>query len=311
MQLIDLKEQLTKKVTNPLYVFTGPEIAIMDIYVNKIAQVSGAKIKRVESVSAIFGKLQNNHFINSTTVYIIRNDKEYTNTQNAWENLNDKVTKGNNIVILIYDNIDKRSKFYKHYSNTIVEFNKLSSEVLAKYIKKEIGLPESYGVDLSDICDNDYSRILLECDKLTHLKNALKTDIIGAYNTAMNQKLIYVSPKDAIFTFVDVVCRRQISKVYSLYQELLAINESPLAVISVLYNNIRQMLLVQSAGGGDIVSRTGLTAWQVKMAKEKGNKYTIPELVKALRLIRETERGIKVGLIDQAIAVEYILVNIL
>lgn len=311
MLLSELKEQLIKKQIKPIYVFTGSEIAIMNIYINKIADISKCNIKRVDSISSIYAKLQNKTFLSKPNCYIIRNDKEYTLQEKIWNGLNKGDLQGDNIIILVFDNIDKRSKFYKEYSGQIVEFEKLSTEVLSKYIKKEIGLSESFASDLAEICDRDYSRILLECDKLKHLSKILNKDINGTYQTALQQKLIYVSPKDVIFNFIDSVCRRQVKSAYKFYDELLAINESPLAIISLLYNNFRSMLLVQSAGNGDIVNRTGLTAWQVKVAKEKGNNYKVPELVKALRTIREAERGIKIGTLEQAIAVDYILINIL
>ena len=311
MQLAELKEHLVKKSIKPLYIFTGPEIAIMNIYVNKIAEVSQTTLKRVDSVSAIYNRLQNKTFATSLNCYVIRNDKDYTTQEKVWNSLKNGEIQGGNVIILIYDSLDKRSRFYKENSSLVVEFEKLSETVLAKYIKKEIGLPESYGTDLARICDMDYSRILLECDKLKHLSNVLGMDMKETFQEAMKQKLIYQSPKDVIFAFIDSVCRRQIKLAYQLQQELVEINESPLAILSLLYTNIRSMLLVNSISGGDIPERTGLTAWQVKIAKEKGNAYTISELVRSLRIIREAEKGIKIGNIEQNIAVDYVLINIL
>ena len=128
----------------------------------------------------------------------------------------------------------------------------------------------------------------------------------------VNEKVIYKSPKDVIFNFIDTVCKRQVNDSYSLLNELIAINESPLAIISLLYNNFRAMLLVQSAQGQPEISKvTGLTPWQVKLAKEKGNNYSIAELVNAIKIIRNTEKGIKTGGIEQDMAVDYILINLL
>ena len=97
-----------------------------------------------------------------------------------------------------------------------------------------------------------------------------------------------------------------------MWQELKQINDSPLGLISLLYTNLKSMLLVKWAGNGDKISdRTGLTPFQVKLAKEKGNKYTVQELEQAIKLIRNTEKGIKTGNIETELAVDYILVNIL
>jgi DNA polymerase III delta subunit len=312
MQLHELKEQLVKKTLQPLYIFTGEEIAIMNIYIDKIAKLTGSKAKRVDSVGSIFGKLQNQSFMNKSSCYIIRDDKEYLAQEKIWDTLNSGAVQGDNVIILVYSNLDKRSKFYKHHVDMFTEFEKLLPEVLAKYIKKEVGLDVKKGVQFAELCDCNYSRILLECDKIKHLAAARKCDIEMAYSIAVKEKLIHVEPKDVIFELIDAVCKRQINRSYTLLEELMSINESPLGIISLLYTNFRSMLLVQSAGAGaDITKRTGLTGWQVKLAKEKGVHYSIGELVKAIRTIRETEKGIKTGMIEQVMAIDYILANVM
>lgn len=312
MQLHELKEQLVKKTLQPLYIFTGEEIAIMNIYIDKIAKIVGSKAKRVDSIASIFGKLQNQSFMNKPSCYVIRDDKEYLAEEKIWDTLNSGAVQGDNIIILVYSNLDKRSKFYKRHVDMFTEFEKLIPEVLAKYIKKEIGLDVKKGVQFAELCDCNYSRILLEGDKLKHLSAARKCDIDTAYEIAIKEKLIYTAPKDVIFELIDAVCKRQAERSYNLLEELMAINENPLGAISLLYTNFRSMLLVQSAGAGaDITKRTGLTGWQVKLAKEKGINYSVGELVKYLRLIRETEKGIKTGAIEQSMSLHYIIANVL
>lgn len=312
MKLHELKEQLVRKTIQPLYIFTGEELAIMDVYIQKIVSTSNSVPKRVDSVRSIFSKLQNTSFISKPTCYIIRDDKEYLTQEKVWAEMNSGKHLGNNIIILVYTALDKRSKFYKQHSEQIVEFEKLTPEVLTKYVKKEINLGDTPASLLVDLCDNNYSRILLECDKIKHLAKVRGCSCEEALMQAIKEKVIYKSPKDVIFNFIDTVCKRQVDSTYALLNELIAINESPLAIISLLYNNFRAMLLVQSAQGQPEISKvTGLTPWQVKLAKEKGNNYSIEELVNAIKVIRNAERGIKTGSIEQDMAVDYILIRLL
>ena len=312
MELHQLREQLVKKTLQPLYIFTGEEIAIMNIYINKIVETLGVKANRVDSVSSIFSRLQNQSFISKPVCYVIRDDKDYMQQEKVWESMNLGAVQGDNIIILVYTNLDKRSKFYKQHVDRLVEFEKLIPELLAKYIKRDMGLDIPEGMKLAELCDCNYSRIILECDKLKHLATAKGVDIRTAYEIAMRERLIYNEPKDVIFELIDAACKRQVARSFDLYEELKAVNESPLGVISLLYTNFRSMLLVQSAGAGaDITKRTGLTPWQVKLAKEKGVHYDIGELVAAIRTIRETEKGIKTGAIEQNMAIDFILTSIL
>lgn len=310
--LQDLKKQLVTKTYKPLYLMTGAEVAIMDIYIQKIADVAGAKIVRADSIRSIYGKLQNRSFVSTPCCYVIRDDKDYAQQENLWQDFLNGTAQNKNIIILICSSIDKRSKFYKHHENSMVEFAPLSPAVLSKYVMKEIALSPDNAEKLVGMCDSNYSKILLECDKLNHLCAAKKCQPDEAFKYALNQKVIHVDPKDVIFELIDAICRRDIYKSYELYVEALASGEHPLVVVSLLYNNIRSMLLVQSAAGSqDICKTTGLTPFQVKVAKEKGNNYSAGELVRALRIIREAERGIKIGTMPMEMAVDYILANIL
>ena len=311
MKLHELKERLVKKKIDPFYIFTGDETAVMQIYIDKIADIMNTKPKRIDSVGEIYSKLQNNSLMNKPNCYIIRDDKEYLSQEKIWEGLSTGAAQGDNVIILIYTSLDQRTKFYKQHSDQLTVFEKLVPEVLAKYLRKDFGMDPKEGVILAEMCECSYHRVLLEADKLKHLAAANDCSIEEAFHLAVENKLIYTPPKDEIFAFIDAVCKRQVITSFNLLEALKLRGESPLGAISLLYTNFRSMLLVQSAGSGDITNRTGLTAWQVKLAKEKGHNYSIGELVRILRTVRETEKGIKTGMIETNLALDYILANVL
>lgn len=311
MQLPELQKQLVEKVVQPFYLFVGEEVGIMDIYMQKIAEVAGANLKRVNSLKDIFAGLQAHSFLSKSTCYVIRDDKDLLKQdESVWQGLQMGVTQGKNIIILVYTSLDRRTKFYKMNENIITEFAKLSGEVLAKYAQKEIGLNEKYGYDLAHRTNLDYSQLMLECDKLKILSQVRGIPIDEAYRQAIAEKLIYTTPQDVIFDFVDAFCKRQVNQAFTLWEELEELDSNPLGVLTLLYNNFKAMLVV-SGGGDNLVQRTGLTAWQIKNALEKGNRYDVGELVRALQTLRNLEKGIKVGHIDVDMAVYYALITIL
>lgn len=312
MNLPQLKEQLTKKQVSSLYVFAGAETAIMDVYVEKVAAVLGTEVVRVDALSNIFSRLRNRSIVKTRSCFVIRNDKEYLQQEKVWDSIISGQAQGDNVIILIYTNLDKRGKFYKRHVDILTEFERMSADVIGKHVKKKIGLDEKSGAELAEMCGCDYGRTMLECDKLQHLSNAKNMPIDIAFKVAKQDKLIYVPPTDAIFEMIDSVCKRQEARSFALWEELQERKESPLAVISLLYSNFRSMMLVQSAGNGEgICDRTGLTAWQVKLAKEKMGQYSTEELVSCIRIIRGIEKGIKTGTIDQEIAVDVLLVQVM
>ena len=134
------------------------------------------------------------------------------------------------------------------------------------------------------------------------------------YDTAFEKLLkdgtIYKPAKDAIFDFVEAVMCRSI-KCWDLLYQSYAVGEANMVLISVLYNNIKQTLQVQSCNSADISKSTGLTGWQIQCVKKHLNKYSSGELVAGMKLLQKIESGIKTGKIEDEISIEYFLVNFL
>lgn len=132
-----------------------------------------------------------------------------------------------------------------------------------------------------------------------------------AFEKLVNDGVVFVPPYDAIFDFVDAVLKRKVKLAYNLYQQCRDIGESNLALLSVLFTNAKAVLQVQSCTSKDIAKSTGLTGWQIKCAKDKCGYYRNRELVQMMRIVQNTEKGIKTGEIEESMAIEYVLVNVL
>ena len=121
---------------------------------------------------------------------------------------------------------------------------------------------------------------------------------------------IYVPPYDAVFDFVDAVLRNQKTRAFELLESSYACGESTLVLLSNLYNSAKQLLQVQSYTGSDkITDATGLTPFQVKLASGRKNINSNGDLVYLMRLVRNAEKGIKTGDVDEQIAMYYTLVS--
>ena len=313
MKIVDVKNQIKSKSPKSFYIFTGDEIEVINIYINKIAECRNLEVVRVDSLSNIYSKFLSKSFVTKNYCYVLRDDKELLTQEKVWDAISVKGVQGNNIIILVLSNVDKRSKFYKRFQDSIVEFEHLSDTVLIKYIKKEIPLNDRNCKRLIDICESDYSRILLEVDKIKQYAKGFSGNygFDNFFQMLVDNGTIYQPPKDAIFDFVDSVLKGKSVKSFELLKNCYGVGESPIVLLSVLYNNVKQVLQVQSCTSKDIAKTTGLSTWQVKCAKEKCGYYSIGDLVYFLKLIRRVEKGIKTGEIEEGIAVDYVLVNML
>ena len=132
-----------------------------------------------------------------------------------------------------------------------------------------------------------------------------------AFLQLLSEGVIYEPPYDAVFDFVDEVLKCHVESSFDLLQQCYEIGEATLVMLSVLYTTTKQVLQVQSCESSDIAKTTGLSAWQIKKAKEKINYRSIGDLVYMIKLIQRVERDIKTGKMEEQYAMQYVLVNVL
>ena len=308
MEVLDVRQQIRDKNIDNFYIFMGEENAVQLAYVKKLAEVGNCQIKRIDSVSEIYGKKRGGLF-KARECYVAINDTDLIKHESAWDNLLDMV--GNNMLILQFTELDKRSKFYSRYKDIIVDFKYLPENILLKYVRRETALSVPYAKKLIEICENSYSRLLLEMDKIKHYASAVDISHDEALKILVEKDAIYTPARDRVFDFVDAVVSGRIADAFGLLTECERSNEPTLIMITLLYQQIRKLLQVQGCNSDDIGKTTGLSDWDIKTVKKYCNVYTNGELVGALKLLGEVERGIKKGLIEEQICMDYLLINIL
>ena len=315
MKLPDLQKQIVSKNIDRVLLLFGEEVAIMDVYLDKIYKVTGGDVLRFDSVKEAYAKMvQKRITTGASRVFVVRDDKDFLKADKEWRKVFTAAESGADYLILIYSSMDRRSKFYKQNQEKLCEFEKLSSSVLAGYINRLLpGMSAAEQEQLAQVCECGYSRILLEADKVKHYAAVSRLDYGEAFRELLKQGVIHQPIGDITFLFTDAILTRNMKDTAKYLLQAKAVGESEILTLSVLYNGFKQILMVQGLGRdqSEPCKRTGLTPWQVKMAKEKQGHYSIEELVNALKVIRFVEKGIKTGAIDADIAVEYVIVNIM
>lgn len=307
MEIITVKQQIKNKKFDSFYIFTGDEIEVQRIYIKKIVEQSGTKVSRPDTVSEIVSRLSGKSMFNQPTCYVIIDDNDFIKNESAWDKVEDMLR--DNILILQLSSVDKRSKFYKRYKDKIVSFERLSDDLLIKYIQREIPLSKCNSERLISICESDYSRILLETDKIKRVGN----DVNESFEQLLKDGTIYRPAKDVVFDWVDAIMVNDVNKAFELYQDCERRNVSPLAMLSLLYTAVKQTLQVKDCirENVDIAKNTGLSSYQINIAKSRVQYNSIGDLVYMLRMIRETEVGIKTGKVDSETAIPQLMVKIL
>ncbi|MBP5423801.1 MAG: hypothetical protein J6Y78_15300 [Paludibacteraceae bacterium] len=312
MTINELKEKITMPfggMVSGFYVFYGDEWKVQSVYVQKIAEVSNADIQYIQSIQEVYANSGSSLF-DSKKCFVgveLQDVLKFDNFEKSFERISEVL--GENILILQFYKLDKRSKFYNFIKDDRgVEFEHLHPIVLEKHILEEINMSPNSVKRLIEVCEQDYGRALLEIDKIQRFSQCENISCDEAFKRLLDTKTIYQPPGDKIFEFVGAVLAGKPKLSFSLLRECKDIGEPSLRLLLVMFTNIRHLLQVQSCKGA-VAETTGLSNWEIRNVQPYVNVYKISELVGAMRLIREVEVGIKTGQIEEQMAVDYVLVN--
>lgn len=315
MTIIDLKDQIIKNNLSNFYIFTGTEIGIINIYLKQMSNKLGLPITRADSILSIYGKCQGGSlFGDSTGFYVIRDDRDFMKQEQLFDTIKTSIRK--NVIVLLYDKIDSRLKFGKHFKDDIVAFEKLTPNVLKSYIKKEIPLADKNIETLMEVCSGSYDMCMLEVDKIKQYTDSLyllcnKKDYDAGFSELLKCGVIYQPEETDVFKFTEAVCNRNKKLAFELEQVLMANNNSSINILGTLYNSMKSVMLIQVCESKNISEVTGLDNRLIYFNKKYVGKYSSGELVKAIKLISKVIEGVKNGWIDDVYATKYVLVNIL
>lgn len=298
MKFSELKKELDSGKVRNVYLFTGPEKEVMNKYIKRI----GPNHNKAKSFEEIIPRLTTKNLFVSKQVFVIEDDNGVT----EWNYEDVKNIVGKNIVIFVFKDIDKRKKLFKQADKDIVEFNKFSEEELVWFVQKQINVSDDIAILIARYCGNDVARIENECHKLSFLGKEITEDVV--------KELIHPPLEDRIFDMIDFVAKKKKHEVFKIYYDLLELKESPIKIISLLYTKFKHVFLVQTyynLRNVELAGKTGLTFFQINMARSLVGSFTLEELVGHMHKIQDLEVKIKTGQIDQYMGMEHLLLDIL
>lgn len=310
MNIQSIEVQLKSKKLDSFYIFCGDEWALQSVYVRKIAQTAGLALLYINSVSQALHRIRTSLLFAKTFCYVVRDDKVFLTDENVQDELGHTVL-GKNIVIILLNSVDKRTKFYDRYKHTVIPFDSLNTQILSKYIQQAINLSSNRILKLTDVCENSYGRCLLEVDKIKRYQDTTDLSVDQCFDILLKDGTLHVPPRDALFDFVDAVLSHDVNKSFFLYQQCKDTGEAVLVLITVLYNNFKALLQVQTCDSSDVERVTGLQSWQVKSVRKNIGKYNKDTLINILFLLQNIESGIKRGVVEENFAIDYILTEVL
>ena len=311
MTILDLKEQIVKNNLGNFYIFVGEEIGIINIYLSAMSNKISLPITRADSVASIYSLCSSKSMFGTTTgFYVIRDDKDFPKQEKVFETIQKDI--GKNVIVLLYDKIDGRSKLNKAFKDNIVVFEKLAPNIMKSYIKKEIDLSENNMDTLVELCSGNYDMCMLEVDKIKDFKSITLKSADECFAKLLADGTIYQPEEIDVFKLVEAVMNRNALLAYKLEATLREKGNSSVSMLGMLYTAFKSTLLIQCCpSGSNIAEVTGLDKGQIYFNRKYVGKYTSRELVDAIKLGCSVVQGIKSGWIEDEYATRYFIVKVL
>ena len=317
MELVDLMKRISSNDIPHFLILFGEEQTILNIYLTHILEVTNTKRISADSVSYIMQNTNKKSLDKSVRLYVVQDDMAFLRAEDSWEAVRNTPTK--DYIILRYHSLDKRSAFIKKNQQNLVEFARLSKEVLQTYISKDLpDLSEKNSSKLVEYCNYDYGRILMEIDKIkqwqehyTDNEGTPKTDSV--FKLLDKQGLFHKEIGDITFELTNAVLGGYPETAIQKLDEAKRKGEPAMMIVSILYNGFRNLLAYQGLGSNKqgAMERTGMTKGELYGCTKNVGGYSITEVKRNMLKCQEIEAGIKMGTVDEDIALEYAVLSCL
>ena len=284
--LVSFQKDIRNRDLKPFYILHGEEIGLMNVYLNQIPGVV-----RESSVGMVWKQLTQKGIVAKNRVFAVRDDKEFLVNESRWKRLGD-VRYGT--LILMVTKMDKRSKLLKAFPENCVEFEKMTEVQLSRHFEskyKQSIEPKIIKLVI-DLCLNDYSRIDNELDKLARLPSITEESVI---------QLVSHKVDIDIFSLVDNVIQYQPEQAIEKVEELLGRGESPIGLLTLLYQNFNNAAIVL---GADDPKEASLGIKQFLINKILyGFNYSLDSALEGMSILGDALEGIKQGRYTERTAV--------
>lgn len=290
--------------------------------------------------------IQDNHMEKITpSIY----DLEETELQDALEDLdtyglfsNKKIIIIKNIEVLKYDeNKEKIDHLIKYIDNPnpdyllIIEAKKLNNTTkITKELKKKCqyqkvefnlndyvkGAFSDYKISpktinyLIEYCENDFTKIQNECNKLKDYKlNEKEINIKDIEEIVVKKQ---GDSQNTIFSFSRAIAEKNKKEALELYKELLLFQIEPLSIIGLLASQIRiiyqvKLLEKEKLNDKEIASTLGEKSdYRIKKTRELTRLYSEEELLLLMQKLSDMDYQIKTTDVNGNSLIELLIINL-
>lgn len=322
MKTID--EDIRNKTFKPCYLLYGEEAYLKKQYKNKLISAMVSKEDTMnfsvfEGKEIVPGKLidlaETLPFFAKRRVILVEESGFFKNTCEMLADYLLEISPGS-VFVFAESEIDKRSKMFKAVkkAGAVVEFETQKETLITKWILGRIGkenkkITKDVLLFFLGRTGLDMNVIDKELEKL--FCYTMKKEVIEAADV---EAVVTEQLENKIFELVDAVAEHNRQRALKCYDSLLALKEAPLRILFLVIRQFRMLLELKELDRKgyhtlEIAKRTGMPEFAVRKNLSQAKHFTKGLLIKALQDGAKAEEAVKMGQLNDKMAVEIFIVT--
>lgn len=324
----ELKEQLSKKAFSSVYLFTGEEKFLIDVYLTRfLDKIFEGQDKTMnldqfnvdtKDLEKITSSLETLPFFADKRVVVVRDlglfEKKKIFAAELAETL--AIVKDTSICFIIETKVDKRSKLYKYINKngTFHEFNYLKEKELIDYIARELKKHHKKisSRTVSHFLHNvgyDLNSINIELAKLIDYCSE------GEVVTEEDIEEVCVKHLESrIFDLVDAIGNKNRKVALNLFYDMLALREPISRILFMISRQINllfqvKLFALQHYSKQDMAKEVKLPPFVVEKIQRQSNNFEMDRLKKILKKLLDLEFEFKSGRINPETGLELMIIE--
>ena len=317
MLLYDLKKSIINNKLSNFYIFYGDDWFLRNFYLNTIINGNsfdknivfnqGNKIV-CSSFNEAYKLANTSNLIKKRDILVIYDDNNFKNEYIKYKYDFKK------IIILIYDKLDKRTKFYKDNESYIVDFSYLAEDTIVALLQKYYNITNVLASTLVRYIGVDLGLLDITINKIKSYASIEKITLESSTKVLYNSGQLISKVEDVVFNLIDFIMNRDKVKSISYLDYCLETGEPPLIILTLLFKAfIRQLVyeLAKERKVNNLGEVTGLSQVQLKIANKYYLKYSSIECNNIIKLIYNTNNNIKTGRLKDELGIKLLIHRIL
>ncbi len=325
-----LKEQIKNKTFSNIYLFSGEEKYLIEIYQKRIVDSIFKGQDQMmncdqfdqnnKDVDKIELSLETLPFFADKRVVLLKNlDLFNAKNKQSNERITDSLKKVSDttVCIIIEDKIDKRNKLYKFIKSKggFYEFGFQSEKELIQYVARELNrvnmkistvdakyFIDTVGYELRSII-NEISKLI---DYVGENTIVTKTDINDVCTKHLESK---------IFELVDAVGLKERERALLLYQDMLALKEPALKILFMISRQFTlifqgKLLYKKRISNNHIAKELKIPEFVVRKVLSQGNQFSLDAIKEMIKELVDLEYSFKNGRINLETGIELMILKL-